>query len=185
LLGNPQETNLAKWRIGWRPPASSVLRDRSRDTLLPVTNLRIAFSPDSDDLFMFWPLLRGKIPAPGFTFEPTRADTETLNRQAVAGDLDVVAISIASYPLVADRYLLLPHGGSVGRGYGPVLIANDPCELASLAGKRIAVPGLGTTPFRRCARAKWTRPSSSTKAGSPTSRKGSSASSTSAAGGAI
>jgi 1,4-dihydroxy-6-naphthoate synthase len=112
-----------------------------------VTHLRIAFSPDSDDLFMFWPLLRGKVAATGLTFEPMRADTETLNREAVAGDLDVVAISVASYPLVRDRYFMLPHGGSVGRGYGPMLIANDPCEVAALGGKRIAVPGLGTTGY--------------------------------------
>jgi 1,4-dihydroxy-6-naphthoate synthase len=107
--------------------------------------IRLAFSPDSDDLFMFWPLLAGKVDAEGLVFEAERADTETLNARAEAGDLDVVAVSIARWPSVADKYLLLPHGMSVGRGYGPVVVARKACDLASLEGARIAVPGLRTT----------------------------------------
>jgi 1,4-dihydroxy-6-naphthoate synthase len=109
--------------------------------------LRLAFSPDSDDLFMFWPVLSGKVDTKGYRFEHVRADTESLNRRAQAGDLDVVAISIAAYPAVAKDYLLLPHGGSVGRGYGPVVVAREPCSLAALTGKKIAVPGAGTTAY--------------------------------------
>jgi 1,4-dihydroxy-6-naphthoate synthase len=109
--------------------------------------LRLAFSPDSDDLFMFWPILSGRVDTKGYRFEHVRADTETLNQRAQAGDLDVAAISIAAYPSVARDYLLLPHGGSVGRGYGPVVVANRPIELASLAGKKIAIPGAGTTAY--------------------------------------
>ena len=109
--------------------------------------LRIAFSPDSDDLFMFWPLLCGRIDAKGYRFEHVRADTETLNRRAREGDLDVVAISIAAYPAVAEEYLLLPHGGSVGRGYGPVVVAREASSLAALTGKAIAIPGPGTTAY--------------------------------------
>jgi 1,4-dihydroxy-6-naphthoate synthase len=109
--------------------------------------LRLAFSPDSDDLFMFWPVLSGRVDTKGYRFEHVRADTETLNQRAKAGDLDVAAISVAAYPSVARDYLLLPHGGSVGRGYGPVVVANRPIELASLAGKKIAIPGAGTTAY--------------------------------------
>ena len=109
--------------------------------------LRLAFSPDSDDLFMFWPVLNGRVDTKGYRFEHVRADTETLNRRAKAGDLDVAAISIAAYHAVASEYLLLPHGGSVGRGYGPVVVANRPIALAALAGKKIAVPGAGTTAY--------------------------------------
>jgi 1,4-dihydroxy-6-naphthoate synthase len=109
--------------------------------------LRLAFSPDSDDLFMFWPVLSGRIDTRGFTFEHVRADTESLNRRAERGDLDVAAISIAAYPAVSKDYLLLPHGGSVGRGYGPVVVAREAMPLAALAGKAIAVPGAGTTAF--------------------------------------
>lgn len=114
--------------------------------------IRLAFSPDSDDLFMFWPLLAGKVDPEGLAFEAERADTETLNARAEAGDLDVVAVSIARWPTIADKYLLLPHGMSVGRGYGPVVVArHDPGPsragrgLASLEGARVAVPGLRTT----------------------------------------
>jgi 1,4-dihydroxy-6-naphthoate synthase len=107
--------------------------------------IRLAFSPDSDDIFMFWPLLSGKVDLDGLAFEAERADTEALNLRAAQGDLDVVAVSIARWPSIAKHYLLLPHGMSVGRGYGPVLIANEARELASLRGARIAVPGLMTT----------------------------------------
>jgi len=110
-------------------------------------HLSLAFSPDSDDLFMFWPLLRGKVASGGHTFEHVRAETQRLNEAALTGAHDVVAISIATYPKVRERYLLLPHGGSVGRGYGPVVVANRPATLASLAGKRIGIPGRGTTAF--------------------------------------
>jgi 1,4-dihydroxy-6-naphthoate synthase len=96
---------------------------------------------------MFWPLLHGRVDTRGYRFEHIRADTETLNRRANEGSLDVVAISIASYPAVAKDYLLLPHGGSVGRGYGPVVVAREPSTLESLRGKNIAVPGAGTTAF--------------------------------------
>jgi len=107
--------------------------------------IKLAFSPDSDDIFMFWPLLHGKVDAEGLTFEAERADTETLNERAEACAADVIAVSIAQYARVAKDYLLLPHGMSVGRGYGPVLVAREPRSLASLRGKRIGVPGLRTT----------------------------------------
>jgi len=109
--------------------------------------IRIAFSPDSDDIFMFWALLSGKIDTEGLEFEAERADTETLNARAAAGELDVVAVSIARYPAIARDYLLLRHGMSVGRGYGPVVVAPQERDLASLEGARIGVPGLRTTAY--------------------------------------
>jgi 1,4-dihydroxy-6-naphthoate synthase len=112
-----------------------------------MTPIRLAFSPDSDDIFMFWPLLAGKVGAEGLLFEAERADTEELNERAAASDLDVIAVSIARWPSIADRYLLLPHGMSVGRGYGPIVVAERERDLASLRGARIGVPGLRTTAF--------------------------------------
>jgi 1,4-dihydroxy-6-naphthoate synthase len=112
-----------------------------------MAHLRLAFSPDSDDIFMFWPLLNGHVDAGGHTFEHVRADTEALNRGALEGTFDVCAISIANYPRVSARYLLLPHGGSVGRGYGPVVVSERDMTIASLRGKRIGVPGLKTTAY--------------------------------------
>jgi len=125
-----------------------MLHGRTANAMLPPMSpapIRLAFSPDSDDLFMFWPLLAGKVDAEGLVFEAERADTETLNARAEAGDLDVVAVSIARWPSIAAQYLLLPHGMSVGRGYGPVVVATEARDLASLEGARIAVPGLRTT----------------------------------------
>jgi 1,4-dihydroxy-6-naphthoate synthase len=109
--------------------------------------ITLAFSPDSDDIFMFWPLLHGKVDAEGLAFTHERADTETLNQRAARGDVDVIALSMARYAAIADTYLLLPHGASVGRGYGPIVVANQPASLASLRGKRIGVPGLRTTAY--------------------------------------
>jgi 1,4-dihydroxy-6-naphthoate synthase len=109
--------------------------------------IRLAFSPDSDDIFMFWALLAGKIDPEGLSFVAERADTETLNTRAAAGELDVVAVSIARYPAIARDYLLLRHGMSVGRGYGPVVVATSARDLGSLEGARIGVPGLKTTAY--------------------------------------
>src|SRR4051812_17114670 len=104
---------------------------------------------------MFWALLNGKVDAEGLTFVADRADTETLNTRAESvvhdshahAHADVIAVSIAQYARVAKDYLLLPHGMSVGRGYGPVVVALEDRSLASLAGKRIGVPGLRTTAY--------------------------------------
>ena len=111
-----------------------------------MTPIRLAFSPDSDDIFMFWPLLAGKVDREGLAFEVERADTESLNARAASSDLDVVAVSIARWPSIAGDYLLLAHGLSVGRGYGPVVVANSARDLASLRGSRIGVPGLRPRP---------------------------------------
>lgn len=113
----------------------------------PGDPIRLAFSPDSDDIFMFWALLNGKIDAEGLTFVADRADTETLNARAEKLECDVIAVSIAQYARVAQDYLLLPHGMSVGRNYGPVVVALTDRPLDSLAGKRVGVPGLRTTAY--------------------------------------
>jgi len=81
------------------------------------------------------------------TFASERADTESLNARSAGRDLDVVAVSIARWPAIAQDYLLLPHGMSVGRGYGPIVVAERPGDLAALEGRRIAVPGLSTTAY--------------------------------------
>ncbi len=116
-------------------------------TRAATSTVRLAFSPDSDDIFMFWPLLAGKVDPEGLVFAAERADTESLNARAAAADLDVVAVSIARWPSIARDYLLLPHGMSVGRGYGPVVVTEQARDLASLSGARIGVPGLRTTAY--------------------------------------
>ena len=111
-----------------------------------MRTVRLAFSPDADDIFMFWPLLSGKVDAPGLAFTHERVETESLNARAEGADPpDVCAVSIAHVPAIAHRYLLLPHGASVGRGYGPVVVSRTARTLASLAGARVAIPGARTT----------------------------------------
>lgn len=110
--------------------------------------IRLAYSPDTDDAFMFWGIREGHVDTRGLTFEHSRADTEALNRAAEdPAAPHVTAVSIHQYAYLADRYLLLPHGGSVGAGYGPVVVSERPMELAELRGKRIGVPGLRTSAY--------------------------------------
>ena len=107
--------------------------------------IRIGHSPDPDDAFMFYALARDKLDTGRLRFQHLLEGIETLNAWALEGRLEVTAISAHAYAYVADRYLLLPHGASVGRNYGPILVAKrsfDPVELRS---KRIAIPGKLTT----------------------------------------
>ncbi|MBI3911168.1 MAG: ABC transporter substrate-binding protein [Armatimonadetes bacterium] len=96
---------------------------------------------------MFYALAHGRIPTHGFEFEHVLRDIETLNQWALAGQLHVTAISVHGYAYVADRYAILPHGASMGDGYGPLLVATQPCKAAELQAKRIAVPGLRTSAY--------------------------------------
>lgn len=115
-----------------------------------MPTLRLAHSPDADDAFMFHALAEGRIPTGDRVYVHELADIETLNRRAMRGELDVTAVSFHAYAYLADRYALLPHGGSVGDRYGPRLVAKAPAPAdprAALEGKRVAVPGLLTTAF--------------------------------------
>ncbi len=115
---------------------------RARIGRVPIS---LAYSVDADDAFMFHALRGGQVDARGLSFTHRRADTARLNALAEAGETDVVAISAGAYPKVAGRYLLLPHGASVGRGFGPVVVARRPMSLADLKGCRVGIPGLSTT----------------------------------------
>lgn len=108
--------------------------------------VRVQCSPDADDLFMMRALMEGLLDTGPYTFEVEAAPTDALNRLACGEDTpEVVAISIAHYPAVAHRYLLLPHGGSMGEGYGPVVVTTTPRSPESLRGCSIGIPGLTTT----------------------------------------
>jgi 1,4-dihydroxy-6-naphthoate synthase len=109
-----------------------------------------AHSPDSDDAFMFYGLATKKVRSARVSFRHVLEDIETLNRKAVEGLYELSAISYHAYPYVADKYVLMASGSSVGDGYGPMLIANHPMEPEELKGKRIAVPGLMTTAYLAC-----------------------------------
>jgi 1,4-dihydroxy-6-naphthoate synthase len=110
--------------------------------------VRIGHSADPDDAFMVWALATGNIDARGFEFELVPEDIQVLNEWALEGRLEVTALSMATYPLVQDRYDLLPHGASIGAGYGPIVVAREPLSLAQLGDVEIVVPGELTTAFR-------------------------------------
>src|ERR687886_2827425 len=96
---------------------------------------------------MFWGLAAGVVDPRGFEFEQVAEDIQTLNRWALEARLDVTAISLHAYPFVQDRYILLPHGASMGSGYGPIVVARERLSLDELRGVEIAVPGEMTTAF--------------------------------------
>jgi 1,4-dihydroxy-6-naphthoate synthase len=109
--------------------------------------IRLAHSPDSDDAFMFYALATGKIDTEGLTYVHELQDIETLNQRARRGELDVTAISIHAYAYLTERYVLLPHGASMGDGYGPRLVAPRPTQRSEVRGRRIAIPGPLTTAY--------------------------------------
>ncbi len=109
--------------------------------------ISLAHSPDSDDAFMFCGLARGKVDAGGLEVTHVLTDIETLNREAMQGKHEVTAISFHAYPHVADRYALMPCGGSIGDGYGPLLVAREPLPPAEVASRTVAVPGTLTSAY--------------------------------------
>lgn len=109
--------------------------------------IHLGHSPDPDDAFMFWALAENRIDTRGFEFEHVLRDIQTLNEWALEGRLEVTALSLHSYPFVQGRYVLLPHGASMGSGYGPIVVAPEPLSRARLRDVEIAVPGRMTTAF--------------------------------------
>ncbi|MBI3047584.1 MAG: ABC transporter substrate-binding protein [Acidobacteria bacterium] len=108
--------------------------------------ITVAHSPDSDDAFMHYGLASGKVPTGGIEFAHLLADIETLNRAAFEGKYEVSAVSFNAYAHLTDKYLLLPHGSSMGDDYGPIVVARADGP-SSVAGVTVAVPGTLTTSF--------------------------------------
>jgi 1,4-dihydroxy-6-naphthoate synthase len=123
--------------------------------------ITVAHSPDSDDAFMHYGLASGKVPHEGIEFHHLLADIETLNRAAFEGKYEVSAVSFHAYAHLTDKYLLLPHGSSMGDNYGPIVVARSEASSAplretqgrpeqgrgALEGVRVAIPGTLTTAF--------------------------------------
>ena len=113
-----------------------------------VREISIAHSPDSDDAFMFYGLATNKIRVPGYRFTHALCDIETLNRRArEEAFYDLSAISFHAYPYVQENYTLMGCGGSVGDGYGPMVVSIRKMEAADLGRIRVAVPGTLTTAY--------------------------------------
>ena len=106
--------------------------------------IRVGHSADPDDAFMFWALEAGRVDTRGLEFEQVVSDIQTLNEWALEGRLEVTAISAGAYPHVADRYVLLPHGASMGDGYGPVVVGREDVDLSEV---EIVIPGRLTTAY--------------------------------------
>jgi 1,4-dihydroxy-6-naphthoate synthase len=109
--------------------------------------IRLGHSPDPDDAFMFWALAAGAIDTRGFEFEHVLQDIQTLSEWALEGRLETTAMSLASYPLVQDLYAILPHGASMGNGYGPVVVGPRALTTEELRETEIVIPGEMTTAF--------------------------------------
>ena len=109
--------------------------------------LRLGHSPDPDDAFMFYALAAGLVDSEGLEFEHVLQDIETLNRRAEKGELEITAVSVYAYAFLHERYLLLPHGASMGDGYGPLIVSRKPMRVEDLREARIAVPGTRTSAF--------------------------------------
>ena len=117
-------------------------------TSAAIQEIAIAHSPDSDDAFMFYGLATNKVRVPGFKFTHTLTDIETLNQRAIhEAFYDVTAISFHAYPYMQENYTLMACGGSVGEGYGPMVVAPRKLSLSDVKKTRIAVPGILTTAY--------------------------------------
>jgi 1,4-dihydroxy-6-naphthoate synthase len=106
-----------------------------------------AHSPDSDDAYMFYALATKKIRSRLVSFRHVLEDIETLNRKAQEGCYALTAVSYHAYPYIADKYVLMASGSSIGDGYGPLLVAARPMTQAEIRGKKIAIPGTMTSAY--------------------------------------
>jgi 1,4-dihydroxy-6-naphthoate synthase len=110
-------------------------------------DIQIAHSPDSDDAFMFYALAKDKIPTGKFKFSHTLQDIETLNRKALQGEYEITAVSFHAYAYIAEKYILLTSGASMGDKYGPIVVAKERWSADELPGKKIAIPGTMTSAY--------------------------------------
>src|SRR5438552_13510110 len=110
-----------------------------------VATVRLGHSPGAYDAFMFYALTAGKVKIPGVTVEHVLEDIESLNRRARTAELEVTAVSFATYLLIADQYRMMDPGASMGKGYGPILVAREPIDPRELPERVVAIPGKHTT----------------------------------------
>jgi 1,4-dihydroxy-6-naphthoate synthase len=107
--------------------------------------IRVGHSPDPDDAFMFYGLASGKVEIAGVTIEHAMQDIQSLNERALAGELEVTAISAHVFPYVSDKYWIMRTGASMGEGYGPIIVSKKYNSMRELAGKTVGTPGRWTT----------------------------------------
>ena len=116
-------------------------------TQIETRTITVAHSPDSDDAFMFYGLATDKLDTGSLQFTHVLKDIQTLNEEAFRGTYDVTAISFHAYAYISDKYILLPHGASIGDNYGPILVSARPAKDQDISKLKIAVPGKLTSAF--------------------------------------
>ena len=116
-------------------------------TITETRTISVAHSPDSDDAFMFYALATNKLDTGNLTFTHVLKDIQTLNEEAFRGTYDVTAISFHAYAYISDKYVLLPHGASIGDNYGPILVSKQSYTPEDIPKLKIAVPGKLTSAF--------------------------------------
>lgn len=116
-------------------------------TLIETRTITVAHSPDSDDAFMFYGLATDKLDTGDLKFTHVLKDIQTLNEEAFRGTYDVTAVSFHAYAYISDKYVLLPHGASIGDNYGPILVSARPAKAEDISKLKIAVPGTLTSAF--------------------------------------
>src|SRR3981081_2864595 len=129
------------------PVSEQTTKSPSHSATAGVREITVAHSPDSDDAFMFYGLATNKVRVPGLKFTHTLCDIQALNQKAHDGIYDVTAISFHAYPYIQDKYALMACGGSVGEGYGPMVVSPRAFTESEIKKKRIAVPGTLTTAY--------------------------------------
>ncbi len=134
-------------RAGGRlPPAGARTGEDWREPQPMSAPLRIAYSPCPNDTFIFHAWAHGLLPgAP--ELEVTFADIDVTNGMAERGEFDVLKVSYAVLPWVLDEYALLPCGGALGRGCGPLVLTRDGGSAKDLAGATVAVPSERSTAY--------------------------------------
>ena len=133
-------------------PSNSLTRsgfqlDTNRHPVCAQQDIRIGHSPDPDDAFMFHAMTTGAFDTKGRNYVHEIHDIERLNGYALQGRFEVSAVSIHSYPLIADRYELMNCGASMGEGYGPILVSRSAMSIDEARSVTIAIPGLGTSAY--------------------------------------
>lgn len=112
-----------------------------------MRTLSLGYSPCPNDTFIFYALVHRKIDTASLVFEEILEDVETLNQMAQQAKLDITKVSFHAFGLLRDTYCLLRSGGALGKGCGPLVVAQDECSMQDLRGKTIAIPGELTTAF--------------------------------------
>jgi 1,4-dihydroxy-6-naphthoate synthase len=124
------------------------LAQRRSDLMaVQVKTVTVAHSPDSDDAFMFYALAKDKMDTRGLEIKQVLKDIQSLNHDAINGRYEVSAVSFAAYPLICDKYALMPCGASMGYKYGPMIVAKKPMTAEELRKAKIAIPGKLTSAY--------------------------------------